>query len=58
MNGGICSDSMGQFLRRDGSAVSFEELVGAKPAEDGAAKFVLFGSVLLFGILLIKGIRS
>lgn len=58
MNGGVCSDSMGQFLRKDGTPVSFEELVGAKPEQDSATKFVLVGSIVLLGIVLIKALRS
>lgn len=60
MNGGVCSDSMGQYLRADGTPVSFEELVdaGKAPADSMLSKVIVVGSVILLGSVLIKALKS
>lgn len=59
MNGGICSDTLGNYLRSDGTPVPFEELVAAgKTDQSSVGKFVVAGSVVLFGLLLLKAVRG
>lgn len=60
MNGGICSDSLGQFLRKDGTPVTFDELVTAGKADESgaAAKFIVAGSAILLGVVLLRALRS
>lgn len=59
MNGGVCSDTLGNYLRSDGTSVPFDELVAAGKADQSSVgKFVVVGSAVLFGILLLKAFRS
>jgi len=59
MNGGVCSDSMGRYVRKDGTSVTFEEQIATGKASSGAtSQFIVVGSLVLFAVLLIKTIKN
>lgn len=58
MNGGVCSDSMGRYLRRDGTPVTFEEQVGSKSQGVDLGQILLIGGIAIGGLVVVKLLKG